>query len=252
MRVTVLGKSPSWPDADGACSGYLVQDSETSALVDCGSGVFAKLRGVCNYVDVDAVVVSHMHADHFADLVPFACALAYGPRTVTRPPQLLLPPGGGERLQMLAEGGGHSHLMDVSFEISEYDPHEAVTVNTLDFAFAPVPHFIATNAVQVRSHDGGGRFTYGADHRRTDALEAFAADTDLLFLEATLQDHDPESPRGHMTAADAGAVAAGCAARQLVLTHISDECDVDRALADARRAFAGPVEVARHGAVYDV
>ena len=80
MRITVLGKSPSWQDAGGACSGYLVQEGDTSALLDCGNGVFSKLRVYADYVDVDAVVLSHLHADHFLDLVPFAYALTYAPR----------------------------------------------------------------------------------------------------------------------------------------------------------------------------
>ena len=80
MRITVLGKSPSWQDAGGACSGYLVEDGETSLLLDCGNGVFAKLRERVDYTDVDAVLISHLHADHFLDLVPYAYALTYAPR----------------------------------------------------------------------------------------------------------------------------------------------------------------------------
>ena len=80
MRLTVLGKSPSWQDAGGACSGYLVQDGDTRVLVDCGNGVFGKLRQRIDYVDVDAVVISHLHADHFLDLVPYSYALTYAPR----------------------------------------------------------------------------------------------------------------------------------------------------------------------------
>src|SRR5438045_3116411 len=83
MRLTVLGKSPSWQDADGACSGYLVEDGDSCALVDCGNGVFSKLRRFRDYATVDAVVVSHLHADHFLDLVPYSYALTYAPR---RPP----------------------------------------------------------------------------------------------------------------------------------------------------------------------
>ena len=80
MRVTVLGKSPSWQDAGGACSGYLVEEDGTTVLIDCGNGVFSKLRLFRDYVDVDAVVISHLHADHFLDLIPYAYALTYAPR----------------------------------------------------------------------------------------------------------------------------------------------------------------------------
>src|SRR5436190_6529974 len=96
MRVTVLGKSPSWQDAGGASSGYLVQDGATSLLLDCGTGVFAKLRAELDYLGVTAVVLSHLHADHFLDLVPFSYALSYGPRRdADNPvrPALHAPPG---------------------------------------------------------------------------------------------------------------------------------------------------------------
>ncbi len=72
MRITVLGKSPSWQDAGGACSGYLVEEAGTFLLLDCGNGVFSKLRRHRDYVAVDVIVISHLHADHFLDLVPYA------------------------------------------------------------------------------------------------------------------------------------------------------------------------------------
>ena len=84
MRLTVLGKSPSWQDAGGACSGYLLQDDGTAVLIDCGNGVFGKLRQQIDYVDVDAVVISHLHADHFLDLVPYSYALTYAPASAAR------------------------------------------------------------------------------------------------------------------------------------------------------------------------
>ncbi|MBU6338337.1 MAG: MBL fold metallo-hydrolase, partial [Acidobacteria bacterium] len=64
MQITILGKSPSWQDAGGACSGYLVEGESTRMLVDCGSGVFARLREVTDYRELDAVLITHFHADH--------------------------------------------------------------------------------------------------------------------------------------------------------------------------------------------
>ena len=80
MRITVLGKSPAWQDAGGACSGYLVEEDGYVLVLDCGNGVFSKLRRYREYVDVDAVLISHLHADHFLDLVPYSYALSYAPR----------------------------------------------------------------------------------------------------------------------------------------------------------------------------
>src|SRR5436305_15184407 len=79
MRLTVLGKSPSWQDAGGACSGYLLEEDGVAVLIDCGNGVFSKLRRYRDYTMVDAVLISPLHADHFLDLVPYSYALTYSP-----------------------------------------------------------------------------------------------------------------------------------------------------------------------------
>ena len=251
MRITVLGKSPSWPDAGGACSGYLVEDGDTCLLLDCGSGVFAQLRAVRDYLGVDAVVISHMHADHFFDIVPFACALTYGPRSHPTVPELLLPPGGREALVALARAGSQDGAIGDAFRIREYDPQAGETVGGLRLRFQAVPHFIPTHAVEI-SAGGGARFTFGADHGPSDELVEFARETDLLMLEATLAEAARTDRPGHLTAAQAGEHAADAGARRLVLTHISDELDADAALDAARRAYAGPIEVARAGAQYAV
>ena len=118
--MRVLGKSPAWQDAGGACSGYLVVGEGTCLLLDCGSGVFGKLRAVVDYGDVDAVVISHLHADHILDLVPFASGLTYAPRHQPVPvdghpgtdepprPRLLAPPGGRDVFRRLCAAGGMS------------------------------------------------------------------------------------------------------------------------------------------------
>lgn len=251
MRITVLGKSPAWPDAGGACSGYLVQDGDTCLLLDCGSGVFSKLRATVDYADVDAVVITHLHADHLIDLIPFGTALRFSPRAPSVSPRLIVPPGSGEVLGAITLALSQPGVLDDAFAMTEYDPADTVSVGPLSIRFQPVPHYVAANAVEVRG-TSGGRFTFGADHGPTDALNDFARATDLLFLEATLLQPEADGARGHMTAGEAGVVAAGCEPQRLVLTHISDELDPAWAIAEARRAYDGPVEVARAGGVYDV
>jgi ribonuclease BN (tRNA processing enzyme) len=264
VRITVLGKSPSWQDAGGACSGYLVEDGETCLLVDCGSGVLAKLRQLRDYVDVDAVVISHMHADHFLDLIPYANALTFTPRQQPVPverwpgtaspvrPQLLLPPGGSEIVRTITAAGGQAELVGEAFRTREYDPAESEQIGSLRLRFQPVPHYTPTNAIEVTSSTGSGRFTFGADHGPTDALCGFAHATDLLMLEATLPCPERDGPRGHITPGEAGEHAARCQAARLVLTHISDELDWEWAKAEAQRAYSGPVEVALPGNTYTV
>ena len=119
--------------------------------------------------------------------------------------------------------------------------------------FQPVPHFVATNALEITSAmDGGKRLTYGADSSPSEELCTFARETDLLLIEATLPRPERAGPRGHLTPGEAGAHGRKAGARRLVITHLSDELDATWAREEAEREFGGPVEVAREGAVYEL
>jgi ribonuclease BN (tRNA processing enzyme) len=264
VRVTVLGKSPSWQDAGGACSGYLVQEGDTTLLIDCGNGVFGKLRRFVDYVDVDAVVLSHLHADHFLDLVPYSYALTYAPRQQPVPvhvwpgtdnparPFLHAPPGAQEVFRRVVGAWGNDDLIENAFVLREYDPRDAIEVGPLRVRFLAVPHFVPTYAIEVTSAATPRRFTYGADCSPDGALVDFARDTDLLVIEATLPRAERTGVRGHLTPDEAGRHGRAAGARRLVITHVSDELGERWPREEAERAFGGPVEVAREGAVYVV
>src|SRR5919106_2164542 len=133
LRITVLGKSPSWQDAGGACSGYLIETDETKVLLDCGNGVFGKLRERIDYTEIDAVVISHLHADHFIDLVPYSYALLLTPRQQPVPvaghpgtddparPRLVAPPGAKTALRTVVGAWGDEQLVEQAFHLEEYD-----------------------------------------------------------------------------------------------------------------------------------
>jgi ribonuclease BN (tRNA processing enzyme) len=264
LRITVLGKSPSWQDAGGACSGYLVEEDGACLLLDCGNGVFSKMRRYRDYTAVDAVVISHLHADHFLDLVPFSYALTYAPRQQPVPvhrwqgtdspahPRLYAPQGARETFRRVVGAWGNDDLIENAFDLREYGPDDVLDVGSLRIRFHEVPHFMPTWAVDVSSSNGGGRFTYGADCSPTEDLVKFAHGTDLLMIEATLPRPERTGMRGHLTPEEAGDH--GCRAKvgRLVLTHISDELDELWARGCAEKAFGGPVTVAREGAVYTV
>jgi len=264
VRITVLGKSPSWQDADGACSGYLIEDEGISVLLDCGNGVFSKLRRFRDYTTVDAVLISHLHADHFLDLVPYSYALTYAPRQQPVPvdrwpgtdnparPVLYAPLGAGEVFRRVVGAWGNDDLVEKAFDLREYDGSEHVELGDLRVRFHAVPHFLTTHAMEISSANGSGRFTYGADCRPSDDLVEFARDTDLLIVEATLPRPERTGVRGHLTPGEAGEHGRRAGAQRLVITHISDELDEAWAQKEAERTFGGPVSVAHEGAVYTV
>jgi ribonuclease BN (tRNA processing enzyme) len=248
VNITVLGKSPAWQDADGACSGYLVQRSPAhpTVLLDCGPGVFAKLRTHVDYAEVGAVVITHLHADHILDLVPYASALRYGPRSAR--PKLYAPPGALDAFAGMSRATNMTadHI-ELAFDITVYDPADAFEIGGLNVRFQPVPHYIPANAVEFAAN--GSRFTFSADCGPNQALCDFAAGTDLLLIEATLPVSEGE---GHLTPREAGEHGAKAGAKRLVLTHFSDELDVEWARAEGARGFGAPVDAAHEGATYEL
>ena len=212
VRVTVLGKSPSWQDAGGACSGYLIEDGETALLLDCGNGVFGKLRQRRDYTEVDAVadlpparrphprprpvrLRAHLRA---APAAGAGAAAGRGPTSPARP-RLIAPPGAAETFRRIVGSWGNEDLIDNAFALEEYDADSTVEVGTLRLRFGEVPHFTETYAVELsRRPTAAARFTFSADCRPGEELVEFARDTDLLLVEATLprpeRTGDPRPP----------------------------------------------------------
>jgi ribonuclease BN (tRNA processing enzyme) len=256
VRVTVLGKSPAFADVGGACSGYLVHEGSTTLLMDIGNGVFGKLRAAADYSAVDAVVISHMHADHSLDLVPFAYALIYAPdgRARQEPVRLMVPEGGRDQLRRVVGTWGGEELIEDAFALEEYAAGDELEVGDVRIRSASVPHYLPnTNALELTSAAGGrGRVTYGADHGPSDELVRFAQDTDLLMIEATLKEPEESGPRGHITPREAGDHGRRAGAGRLVVTHVSDLIDAEWVRTEAEAGFGGPVTVAAEGDVYSV
>jgi ribonuclease BN (tRNA processing enzyme) len=209
-------------------------------------------------------VISHLHADHFLDLVPYSYALTYAPRQQPVPvdrwpgtdcpacPVLHVPPGAKELFRRVVGAWGNEDLIEKAFELREYDPAQQIGIGPIRISFQPVPHFTETFAMGISCTNGSGRIVYGADSAPTEALAEFARDADLMLVEATLPRPERTGMRGHLTPEEAGGHARGAGAKRLLLVHISDELDADWARDEAAGAFGGPVEVAVEGATFEV
>ena len=210
-----------------------------------GTGALANLRRYADYDRIGAVVISHMHADHFIDLIPLRYALRYGPRRRTGKLPVHLPPGGLATLKRLVsafapEGG--DFLNDV-FALHEYDPRRPLAIDGATLRFAHTEHYIPTFA--IRWERGAASVTYSADTAPDDRVVALARESDLFLCEATLRSGETETgERGHSSAADAAAMAQAAHVRRLILTHYGEEStalDLDES---AREGFDGPILVA--------
>lgn len=237
------------PDAGGAQSGYLIEQDGFTLLLECGGGVFSKLRAMANPASVDAVLISHLHADHLLDLLPFGFALAYHLRDERpEPPPLLAPPGAASVFATFGEVLGMPDQIAQGFAVSEYDPARELSIGPFTARFCEVPHFIPAWGIELRDA-GGDRLVFGADCGPNDAIVELGRDCDLLMLEATdgAGPHTGPAYRGHLTAAEAGELGRRAGARRLLLTHYSDRLDAGELRQVAGDAFGGAVEMAREG-----
>jgi ribonuclease BN (tRNA processing enzyme) len=251
MELTILGGSAAGPNPGQGCSGYLIQSGVTRVVVDLGSGTFAELRRHADYRLLDGVVLSHGHLDHVLDILTLRCALAYNPVGAHRRISLWLPPGGLDLLHRLAQAVADDTDTDEFlsvFDANEYDPEAPLTIGALKFHFHPTVHYVPCWAMRISNGIDGDLF-YTADSGPAANLAAVATGSHLIVAEGTDQGRskEPYQSRGHMTPAEAGALARDAGAVVLVLSHLWVEDDLDRALIQASRNFGGPVELATPG-----
>lgn len=239
MRLTVLGCSAAYPGPDGACSGYLVREGKTNLLVDCGTGILSNLQKVVALEKVDAIVISHLHADHFFDLIPYRYALMRLAPKVR--PVLHLPPGGKKALLKTVSAFDKSpDFFSRYFDFEEYDPKVGIRVGNLSIEFAAVKHYIPAYAMAI---SGKKRLVYSADSGLCGELAAIARGADLFLCEAARCSRD-DGEWGHMLAGDAVKLAKSAKVKRLVLTHFWPDHDYSGQLRQAGRAFGGGVRVA--------
>jgi ribonuclease BN (tRNA processing enzyme) len=215
-------------------------------VLDLGTGAFANLRRHVDYDRLGAVVISHMHADHFIDLIPLRYALRYGTRSRPAKLPVYLPPGGIAMIRNLVSAFPHEggdFLGDV-FALSEYDPSRPLALaGGATLRFAHTAHYIP--AFAMRWERDGASVTYSADTAPDERVVALARGADVFVCEATLRHGEVERGlRGHSSAADAAAMARDAGVRRLVLTHYHDAAtsrDLDES---AREIFDGEIIVA--------
>jgi ribonuclease BN (tRNA processing enzyme) len=247
LRLHVLGSSPSVPRPGRACSSYLLQSAGAAVLLDAGTGALSSLRTTFDYAKLGAVVISHMHADHFLDLVPLRYALTYGPSLRRAALPLWLPAGTAAALRTVASAFTGERRDDflAAFDIREYDETSQVAIGDVELRFAPVRHYI--EAFAIRAQTRSAALTYSGDSAPCAALVELARDSDLFVCEATLGAGGEPEPRGHSSAAEAGEMASAAGVRALALTHYPAEHPVDELRAKAAGTFAGPVCVLDDG-----
>jgi ribonuclease BN (tRNA processing enzyme) len=239
LSVTVLGCSGSYPGPGSACSGYLVDDGATRIWMDAGSGTMANLQGhISSFDELDAIVLSHEHPDHWSDLEGWAIVWQYQLKRSAFP--------------VYAPAGLRSHTYkpdSPAFAWHDVAGGDTVRIGTMDFTFFKTDHGPDTLAMRI---DAGGRsLGYSADTGPEWSLDALGPGLDLVLCEATIPIEEEDTMQ-HLSARQAGSSARHAGAGRLILTHLWSTVDPEKARREGSEAFGGPVEVATVGARYDV
>lgn len=248
MRLIVLGCSGTIPGPDGGCSSYLLQSDGFTLLVDAGVGAVGELQRHVELYGVDAVFLSHLHADHCLDLVSYSYARRYGPGDAPSALPVYGPDGARERLA--AAGGWNAR--DPLEQVYDFNSVTAgsLGIGPFDVRLAVMNHPVLCHAARFTA--GGRSLTYSGDTADSEALVDLARGTDLALFEATWYDGGPNPPGVHLTALGAGEHAERAGARRLLLTHIPPWGDPERSAEEAGRAYRGPLEVAARARCYEV
>lgn len=246
LRLTVLGCSTAAPHPDWPASGHLVEWGETRLLLDAGPGVIRRLQRSSRPADLSAVIVGHMHADHYLDLVALRYLFPWG-EPAARPLPVFLPPGGRGRLDALATAiSERAGFFDAAFAISEFDPEAALAVGPLLVRFVRGRHYVPAWGVVVEAPDGA-RIAYTGDTGPSDAVSEAVSGADLLLVEAALPhpSHD-DRERGHLTAEEAVAMASRAHARAALLVHYAPARRAElEALCEATGSWVAPAVAGR-------
>ncbi|MGH2813404.1 MAG: MBL fold metallo-hydrolase [Actinomycetota bacterium] len=243
FELVVLGASGTFPTPGSACAGYLLRSDGSDVWVDSGPGTFANLQRHTRFWELSGLVLSHLHPDHVLDLFPFYYALRFSEES-----------GGRTGVPVWAPEGAEDHLARVisierEADFGEYLEFRSIgegakaSIGPFEFSFARAVHPIETLMMRITA--GGRTLAYTADTGPGEHLSDFVAGADTLVCEATLHDPVEELNEVHLTAEQAGQLAAKAGVGRLVLTHIWPALDAERSAALARRRFDGEVVVAR-------
>lgn len=251
MELTVLGGSAAGPNPGQGCSGYLVHSGPTRVVLDLGPGTLHELRKHADFRTLDGIVISHLHVDHWLDLLALRFALAYNPVPPPGPIPLWLPPGGLGLLNRLA--GAIANPAQASayfsgFDVREFDPTGEISIGDIRLRFQPTVHYVPCWAIRVSNGRDGDLF-YTADTGPAANLADFALDSSVVVAEGTAQIDSIEdsATRGHLTPAEAALLARRANAKVLVLSHLWAENDPFAAVTACQVVFGASVELAVPG-----
>lgn len=236
MKLTVIGPWGGYPKQNAASSGYLLEHEGFQLLIDCGSGVLSKLQNIIMPEVLDAVLISHYHPDHIADI---------GVLQHARLIQGFL----GKEFPTLPIYGHHfdqTEFPKLTYkEITKgiaYEPNEVLTIGPFQVTFLKTSHPVPCYAMRIEAD--GKSLVYTGDSSFKEEFIEFSKQTDLLLCECNFYAHQNGKSAGHMNSVDAGQFARRADVKQLILTHLPHYGELTELVRQAANEFSGKIMLA--------
>ncbi|MDT4989061.1 MAG: hypothetical protein QOI74_3155 [Micromonosporaceae bacterium] len=247
MKLTVLGCAGSFPGPESACSAYLVEAEGFRLMLDFGTGSMSALQRFSGLNTVDAVLLSHLHADHIFDACQYVVVRRYAPAGPLPPIPVYAPPGAPERLAT-AYGGPDEGPVDDVYSFYTLQPG-SFPIGPFQVTVDRVNHPVETYGVRVEH--AGRVLVYSADTAPCEALLRLAQGADVLLCEASYLDGMDNPPDLHLTGREAGECATKAGVGRLLLTHLVTAWGSEMLTFEAASAeYDGSVEIVRPGSRY--
>lgn len=251
MRLTIVGCAGSFPNPESAASCYLVEHDGTTLVLDLGNGALGPLAAHTDVRALDAIALSHLHADHCLDLTALYVARKYHPDGP--PPAVAVHGPSGTRQRLAAAyrsaAGEPDPELDRVYRFVDHVPGP-VRIGGITLTTARVAHPVEAYALRVEA--GGRALVFSGDTGPTPALVELSRGADLALYEASFLTGPGNPANLHMTAAEAAAHASAAGVPRLVLTHLVSWNDPAASLAEARAAYDGELAVAAPGMVVEL
>jgi ribonuclease BN (tRNA processing enzyme) len=238
MQITVLGQWGAYPKAGEATAGYLIEHNDEKILMDCGSGVLAQLQRYINLSELTAVIISHTHHDHVADLgcLQYACLIDMdlGIRPEVLP------------IYISNESNVNKYRAMIGTDIKNISTEESLIIDDLSFTFFKTFHEAYCLAMKIQIQDK--TMIYTADTFFDESLIHFCLNADVLIAEASFYKEFSDAKKyGHMNSIEVGALAHKANAGKVILTHLPHFGEVGRLVSEVREIYQGSIELASCG-----
>ncbi|MGE5630067.1 MAG: MBL fold metallo-hydrolase [Caulobacteraceae bacterium] len=243
MKLTVLGNYGPYPKANGACSGFLIDSGTVKLVLDFGNGVLSRLQQYIEVEEISAIILTHLHSDHMSDIM----ILKYAADIKMMKGQLK------ESIKVYAPSEPEAEFERLRYkealDIRAIVPEEKLVIGDVTISFKQMVHGCQSYSVCIEKDSR--KFVYSGDTSPNEGLVEFAKGADFFMCEAGLLERDDKYIRAmHLTAKEAGEIAAKAGVKRLLLTHFFPGVRLDHYMAEAASVYSGIMEIAGENRSY--